>query len=134
MIPGWGETVQLMVAGEKRRAWIPEELAYKGRADRPQGMLVFDIELVSFTANPTAAPADVATPPADAQKTKSGLAYKVLKAGTGTVHPKRSSQVTVHYTGLDDRREDVRQLRRDGASRPRSRWIRSSRAGPRACS
>jgi len=99
VIPGYGETVQLMVAGEKRRAWIPEELAYKGRADRPQGMLVFDIELVSFTANPTAAPADVAKPPADAQKTKSGLAFKVLRPGTGTVHPKRSSQVTVHYTG-----------------------------------
>jgi peptidylprolyl isomerase len=99
VIVGWGETVQLMVSGEKRRAWIPEELAYKGRADRPQGMLVFDIELISFTANPTTAPADVAAPPADAQKTKSGLAYKVLQAGTGTVHPKRSSQVTVHYTG-----------------------------------
>ena len=99
VIVGWGETVQLMVAGEKRRAWIPEELAYKGRADRPQGMLVFDIELISFMASPTTAPADVAAPPPDSQKTKSGLAYKVLKAGTGTDHPKRSSKVTVHYTG-----------------------------------
>jgi peptidylprolyl isomerase len=99
VIPGWGEAVQLMVVGEKRRAWIPEELAYKGRADRPQGMLVFDIELIAFAANPTAAPADVAKPPADAQKTKSGLAYKVLQAGSGAEHPKRSSKVTVHYTG-----------------------------------
>jgi peptidylprolyl isomerase len=99
VIPGWGEAVQLMVVGEKRRAWIPEELAYKGRADRPQGMLVFDIELVSFTASPTTAPDDVAKAPADAQKTRSGLAYKVLRAGAGTVHPKGSSKVTVHYTG-----------------------------------
>jgi len=99
VIPGWGEAVQLMVVGEKRRAWIPEELAYKGRADRPQGMLVFDIELISFVASPTTAPPDVAKPPADAQKTKSGLSYKVLKAGTGADHPKRSSKVTVHYTG-----------------------------------
>jgi peptidylprolyl isomerase len=99
VITGWGETVQLMVVGEKRRAWIPEELAYKGRPDRPQGMLVFDIELISFMANPATAPEDVAKPPADAQKTKSGLSYKVLKAGTGTDHPKRSSKVTVHYTG-----------------------------------
>jgi peptidylprolyl isomerase len=99
VIPGWSETVQQMVAGEKRRAWIPEELAYKGRPDRPQGMLVFDIELISFMANPATAPEDVAKPPADAQKTKSGLSYKVLKAGTGTAHPKRSSKVTVHYTG-----------------------------------
>jgi peptidylprolyl isomerase len=99
VITGWGETVQLMVTGEKRRAWVPEDLAYKGRADRPQGMLVFDIELISFAANPTAAPADVAKAPADAQKTRSGLAYKVLTPGTGTVHPKRNSKVTVHYTG-----------------------------------
>jgi len=99
VIAGWGEAVQLMVAGEKRRAWIPEELAYKGRTDRPQGMLVFDIELVSFVANPTTPPEDVAKAPADAQKTRSGLAYKVLRAGTGTVHPKSSNRVTVHYTG-----------------------------------
>jgi len=99
VIVGWGETVQLMVAGEKRRAWIPEELAYKGRADRPQGMLVFDIELISFTPNPATAPADVAGAPADAQKTKSGLAYMVLTPGAGSVHPRRNGAVTVHYTG-----------------------------------
>jgi peptidylprolyl isomerase len=99
VIVGWGETVQLMVAGEKRRAWIPEELAYKGRADRPQGMLVFDIELISFTPNPATAPPDVAGAPADAQKTKSGLAFKVLTPGAGSVHPKRNGTVTVHYTG-----------------------------------
>ncbi len=37
-----------MVVGEKRRFWIPEELAYKGRPGAPQGMLVFDVELLSF--------------------------------------------------------------------------------------
>jgi len=41
----------------------------------------------------------VAAPPADAQKTKSGLAFKVLKTGTGTAHPRGNSLVTVHYTG-----------------------------------
>ena len=46
VIPGWSEGVQLMVQGEKTRFWVPEELAYKGRPDRPQGMLVFDVELV----------------------------------------------------------------------------------------
>lgn len=48
---------------------------------------------------PIPAPEDVAAPPADAQKTTSGLAYRVLKAGTGTTKPTASSQVTVHYTG-----------------------------------
>jgi len=98
VMPGLSEAVQLMVVGEKRRAWIPEELAYKGREDKPKGMLVFDLVLVDVMAMPVT-PEDVAKAPADAQKTRSGLAYKVLKAGTGTVHPKRSSQVTVHYTG-----------------------------------
>src|SRR5262249_15055235 len=45
VIPGWTEALQLMVEGEKRRVWIPEELAYKGQPGRPQGMLVFDVEL-----------------------------------------------------------------------------------------
>jgi peptidylprolyl isomerase len=37
-----------MVAGERRRLWIPENLAYKGAAGAPQGMLVFDVELIEF--------------------------------------------------------------------------------------
>lgn len=99
VIKGWGEGVQLMTAGEKRRLWIPEALAYKGQTGRPAGMLVFDIELLEFSASPTTPPPDVAAPPADATRTPSGLIYKVIKAGTGTEHPKKSSQVTVHYTG-----------------------------------
>jgi len=38
-----------MVEGEKRRIWIPEELAYKGQPQRPQGMLVFEVELVKIS-------------------------------------------------------------------------------------
>jgi FKBP-type peptidyl-prolyl cis-trans isomerase len=99
VIKGWGEGVQLMTVGEKRRLWIPEALAYGGRKDRPQGMLVFDIELLDVAPSPSVAPPDVAAPPADAKKTPSGLAYKVLRPGKGTTHPQRSSRVTVHYTG-----------------------------------
>ncbi|MFH7564412.1 FKBP-type peptidyl-prolyl cis-trans isomerase [Oceanimonas smirnovii] len=33
------------------------------------------------------------------QTTASGLQYQVLQAGTGTVHPKASDKVTVHYHG-----------------------------------
>ncbi len=47
VIPGWTEVVQLMVEGEKRRVWIPANLAYEGRPG-PQGMLVFDIELLAI--------------------------------------------------------------------------------------
>ena len=35
-----------MVEGERTRFWIPEDLAYKGEAGNPKGMLVFDIELL----------------------------------------------------------------------------------------
>ena len=98
VIAGWTEGVQLMVVGEKTRFWIPEELAYQGRPGAPAGMLVFDVELIEFQ-NPIAAPADVAAAPADAQTTESGLAYKVLTAGTGTEKPKAESKVSVHYTG-----------------------------------
>ena len=45
------------------------------------------------------APPDVAAPPADAVKTASGLASRVLQAGTGTRHPRPNARVTVHYTG-----------------------------------
>jgi peptidylprolyl isomerase len=48
VIPGWTEGLQLMVEGEKRRFWIPAQLAYEGQPSRPQGMLVFDIELIKI--------------------------------------------------------------------------------------
>jgi len=46
VIDGWTEGLQMMVEGEKRRFWIPGRLAYDGKPGRPQGMLVFDIELI----------------------------------------------------------------------------------------
>ena len=48
VIKGWGEGVQMMTVGEKRRFWIPQELAYKGQPGAPAGMLVFDVELVKI--------------------------------------------------------------------------------------
>jgi FKBP-type peptidyl-prolyl cis-trans isomerase len=98
VIAGWTEGVQLMVAGEKRRFWIPEALAYKGQRD-PKGTLVFDVELLSYTESPSQAPADVKKAPADAKRTASGLSYKVLKEGVGGRHPRSNSSVTVHYSG-----------------------------------
>lgn len=107
VIAGWTEGVQLMVAGEKRRFWIPEELAYKGKEGRPAGMLVFDVELISFkpappketSVDPTKAPDDVQRPPDAAKRTASGLSYKILKAGAGSRHPEATSSVTVNYSG-----------------------------------
>jgi peptidylprolyl isomerase len=98
VIAGWTEGVQLMVPGETRRFWIPEALAYQGKRD-PKGMLVFDVELVSATPNPATPPPDVKAAPADAKKTSSGLAFKVLKPGSGAAHPAASNTVTVNYSG-----------------------------------
>ena len=50
VIQGWTEGVQMMVEGEKRRFWIPGRLAYDGAPGRPQGTLVFDIELIKIVS------------------------------------------------------------------------------------
>ena len=99
-MPGWTEGIQQMVAGEKRRMWIPQELTKSG-AGGPQGTLVFDVELVSIKVapKPIAAPPDVKAAPADAAKLPDGLASKVITKGTGTAHPAATSTVKVHYTG-----------------------------------
>ncbi|MDP6943424.1 MAG: FKBP-type peptidyl-prolyl cis-trans isomerase [Myxococcota bacterium] len=46
-----------------------------------------------------AAPPDVAAPPADAKRLKSGLVTKVLTTGTGKAKPAPEDTVKVHYTG-----------------------------------
>jgi peptidylprolyl isomerase len=96
---GWRECVLLMRAGERRRCWVPQDLAYRGAAGRPTGTVVFDIELIERRPSPTIAPPDVKGPPEDAKRTANGLAYKVLRPGTGEVKPRAWSRVTVHYTG-----------------------------------
>ena len=135
VIPGWTEGLQLMVAGETRRLWIPEELAYAGKPGRPAGMLVFDVELIKIQERNTLkiqdqpqtppTPADVAAPPSDAEVTSSGLATKVLESGTGTEHPKKNSEVTVHYTGwtTDGNIFDSSIMRGQPASFPLNRVI-----------
>jgi peptidylprolyl isomerase len=71
------------------------------------------------------APPDVKAPPADAEKTASGLASKVLKAGTGQVHPGPTSSVTVHYSGwtTDGKMFDSSVVRNEPATFPLNRVI-----------
>lgn len=98
LIMGWTECLQLMVEGETRRLWIPGALAYEGLEGKPQGMLVFDVELLDIRDIPPV-PADVAAPPADAGTTRSGVFYKVLDEGTGTRNPSARDSVEVEYIG-----------------------------------
>lgn len=93
VIKGWTEGLQLMVVGEKRRFWIPEDLAYGPKVEgsgRPGGMLVFDVELFEIKAAPK--------PPEDTEKTAGGTAYKTLKEGEGD-KPVQGDIVTFHFTG-----------------------------------
>ena len=45
------------------------------------------------------APADVATPPAEALRSPSGLVSRIVTPGTGTETLRETDFVTVHYTG-----------------------------------
>ena len=56
VVAGWTEGIPLMSVGDKFRFWIPAELGYQGQPERPQGMLVFDVELLEIkpAANPDA--------------------------------------------------------------------------------
>ncbi|HEX6324304.1 MAG TPA: FKBP-type peptidyl-prolyl cis-trans isomerase [Vicinamibacterales bacterium] len=128
VIDGWTEGLQLMVEGEKRRFWIPAELAYGNSPGRPQGMLVFDVELIDILDE---APADLAAPPADAGRTPSGLAFKVLSPGTGTARPDDNDRVTIHYTGWtsDGRVFDTTHARGEPATIPIEDAISGFRQG-----
>ena len=70
---------------------IPQTLAFA-----VVGLLVFGL---AAAAAQIPAPDDVAAAPSDAETTSSGLASKVVEAGTGSAHPSASDEVTVHYTG-----------------------------------
>jgi peptidylprolyl isomerase len=99
---GWAEGIGAMVAGEKRRLWVPADLAYQdGKSGAgPAGPLVFDVELVRIIPRPAPpeVPADLAAPPPGAQRLKSGVALRVLEPGSGSQHPGPGSVVEIHYS------------------------------------
>ena len=103
VIKGWTEGLQLMVLGEKRRFWIPADLAYGENpgGGRPGGLLVFDVELLGIekAPEPPKVPEDVAAIPESAEVRDSGLASRKLSDGTGSTHPTKADMVTVHYSG-----------------------------------
>ena len=96
MLPGWREAAMLMVEGESRRAWVRSFLG--GGKIKEGETFVIDTELLEIVPPPVAPP-DVAAPPADAVTTRSGLAYRILREGSGDRRPKRNERVVVHYTG-----------------------------------
>ncbi len=107
VIPGWTEGLQHMVVGEKRRFWIPAELAYgetPSRPGAPSGNLTFDVELFSIEAAPEApALPEELTAPDSAERSESGLATQILQKGGGGEKPGPADIITAHFTGwLED--------------------------------
>ena len=106
-IMGISEALKEMVVGEKRRLWIPEDLTFhEGHhhvqrrpedEEPPHKDLTFDLQLLSILKAPPT-PENLTQAPATATRTSSGLAYIVLKPGTGKVHPSATSKVTAHFT------------------------------------
>ena len=127
---GMSEGLQLMVVGETRRMWIPESLVLKPQG-RPAGPMLLDAELLAIEPPPTEAPPDVAAPPADAHRTPAGLAFRVLREGSGTQRAAWANTVHVHYTGwtTDGKMFDSSVLRRTPSSFRLDQVIKGWREG-----
>lgn len=107
-IPGVAEALTAMTPGEKRRLWVPAELAFAPHAHHgmkviqdpppPRVDLTIDVELVQIL-KAAEKPLDLKAPPPSAFRTPSGLAILVLHPGTGREHPSPASRVTLNYSG-----------------------------------
>ncbi len=98
--PGFQEALASMAQGETRRFWIPEAQAFKTYPGTTRGDVVYDIEVreVIEMPDPPAVPKDVAGPPKGAKRTASGLAYVVLREGTGQMKPGPRTKVEAHFS------------------------------------
>jgi peptidylprolyl isomerase len=94
------EVLTTMVKGQRVRLWLPAS-QLEQMPGTPEGQVCFEVELLEVLPKqaPPPTPRSVAAPPANAKKTKNGVAYEVLKKGTGTVHPTVKNRVKVNYTG-----------------------------------
>merc|ERR1712218_730666 len=89
------------MGGEKRRFWIPSSLAFGDEEDgsgKVKGPLVFDVELYGVERQPKP-PDELTGPPSNATFTSSGLAYQIIKPGTGKQSPSPQSKITALYNG-----------------------------------
>jgi peptidylprolyl isomerase len=87
-----------MAVGERWQIWSPPELARLDEDSVVGSPLVFVVDLIDFLEKPERPP-DVSVPPRDAERTITGLAYRILRPGTGTDHPRFGDTVEVHYAG-----------------------------------
>jgi FKBP-type peptidyl-prolyl cis-trans isomerase len=98
--PGWAEAMFTLHVGAHAHIWVPEVQAYPTPSSGPRGALRIDVHLMGLESTVMAAD-DVpfTEPPPNALRTASGIAFVVLRAGTGTRHAAPDGRVTVHYEG-----------------------------------
>ncbi|PRH83309.1 FKBP-type peptidyl-prolyl cis-trans isomerase [Arenimonas caeni] len=128
--PGLARALLTTPAGETRRWWISAAAMGPGYPGMPALPHVFDVTVLGGD-DPTRAPADLLTPPADAVATDSGLVYRVLARGKGGNRPGPGDMVLVHYTGwtTDGRVFDSSLMRGQRASFPLSQVVSGWREG-----
>lgn len=132
VVAGWTEALLEMRVGERRRLWLPDKLAYPSLRANPT-IWVFEVELLEILRDQATAPREVATtqpepahpapavaPPKDAQKTASGLAYRMQKTGDGGAKPRANDRVVMAYTAWtsDGKLLDSSELRGKAPSLP----------------
>lgn len=96
--PGLARALLTSPVGETRRWWFQADRLKPGYAGMPDLPHVVDLTVLG-TKDPLQSPEDLAAPPADALRTPSGIAYRVLKRGQGGSKPTLASTVEIHYSG-----------------------------------
>jgi len=106
------------VVGEKRRFWIPVDLAYNDKPGKPKGMLVFDVELLSFTEPPKPPPMWPRHRPTEKRAPPAWCRSGSSRAPAPSTPHRQRGRGALHR--LDHRRQAVRQLgrARDAAKFP----------------
>lgn len=122
--PALARALMTTPVGETRRWWIQAERLKPGYAGMPDQLHVVDLTVLG-AKSPVQVPEDVGAVPADALRTASGLAYRILKRGDGGPRPSRSANIEIDYTGWtsDGRMFDSSVVRGERAVMPLSNLI-----------
>ena len=134
VIKGWGEGVQLMVVGEKRRFWIPQSSPTTACPDGPRACWCSTSSCSrSSRRRARRLPMWRRRPRTRSAPRRASPTSRSAPAKADT-HPDEEQPGDRALHGLDDRRKDVRHVGRQGPADHASGWATSSRAGPKACS
>lgn len=100
LIGPWAEALLSMSEGERRLFWVPYEIGKKLAPRIPSNRIVLDVELVAVKEGhePPGLPTQFARSVADAQTTRTGIAYKMTKLGVKNRKPQEDDRVEIDYS------------------------------------